>query len=139
MPETERLRRIRQALLATAEHEDLPLTVRQVELLARTVEIAVRLPRGRQPRDRVHLPDGRTMHQGQVDVLRLAAANLSNQEIADRLAMSMDTVRSRMSAAYKVLGVRGRTQAVALGLEQGWIAPEDLDPMPRPEPGDGAP
>lgn len=43
-------------------------------------------------------------------VAELAAAGRSNQEIADQLVLSVRTVESHLSAAYRKLGIRSRAQ-----------------------------
>ncbi len=49
----------------------------------------------------------------EVEVLRLIAAGLRNQEIADRLFISLPTVKRHVANAYGKLGVGHRTEAVA--------------------------
>lgn len=53
----------------------------------------------------------------QVEVLMQLSRGLSNQEIADRLSVSEETVRTHLRDAYRLLGVRNRTEAVQLYLE----------------------
>ncbi|MDQ4077268.1 MAG: tetratricopeptide repeat protein, partial [Chloroflexota bacterium] len=48
----------------------------------------------------------------ELEVLRLLASGLSNQEIADRLVISVGTVKSYTHQIYSKLQVRNRTQAV---------------------------
>ena len=49
----------------------------------------------------------------EVEVLRLVAAGLRNQEIADHLFISLSTVKRHIANAYGKLGVSHRTEAVA--------------------------
>lgn len=55
----------------------------------------------------------------EVATLRLIASGLSNQEIADELFLSLNTVKSRIRAAYRRLGLTSRTQAVAWAIRHG--------------------
>jgi ATP/maltotriose-dependent transcriptional regulator MalT len=46
------------------------------------------------------------------EVLQLIAEGLSNQEIADRLFVSLNTVKTHCSRIFEKLDVRRRTQAI---------------------------
>jgi DNA-binding NarL/FixJ family response regulator len=56
-------------------------------------------------------PDVGGLSPRQREVLVLAAEELSNAEIAGRLYLSESTVKQHLRAAYKLLGVRNRTEA----------------------------
>jgi DNA-binding NarL/FixJ family response regulator len=49
----------------------------------------------------------------QQDVLKLMQAGLSNQIIADELGLTLPTIKMHVSALFKKLGVKNRTEAVA--------------------------
>ena len=53
----------------------------------------------------------------ELEILRLIAAGLSNREIAERLFVSQNTVKTHSSRLFDKLGARRRTQAVQLGKE----------------------
>jgi LuxR family maltose regulon positive regulatory protein len=53
----------------------------------------------------------------EVEVLKLINAGCSNQEIAEKLVISMPTVKRHISNIYAKLGVKSRTQALAIGKE----------------------
>ena len=57
----------------------------------------------------------------EADVLRQVAAGLSNTEIAGRLYLSRETVKSHVSSVLVKLGARDRTQAVIAAYESGFL------------------
>ena len=57
----------------------------------------------------------------ELEILELIAAGLSNREIAERVFVSENTVKTHSSRVFDKLGARRRTQAVQLGKEQRLI------------------
>jgi DNA-binding CsgD family transcriptional regulator len=57
----------------------------------------------------------------ELEILSLVAQGLSNREIADRLFVSQNTVKTHCSRAFDKLGARRRTQAVQFGKQQGLL------------------
>lgn len=58
----------------------------------------------------------------ELEVLRLIAEGLSNREMAERLFVSENTVKTHTSRVFDKLGASRRTQAVQLAKRQGLIA-----------------
>ena len=57
----------------------------------------------------------------ELEILTLIAQGLSNREIATRLFVSENTVKTHCSRAFDKLGARRRTQAVQLGKQLGLL------------------
>ncbi|MGW5863362.1 response regulator [Streptomyces sp. NPDC055239] len=57
----------------------------------------------------------------EIDVLRLIAAGLDNTEIAQRMAIGVQTVKNHATGIFAKLGVRDRAQAVVAAYESGLV------------------
>jgi len=62
-----------------------------------------------------------TTHSREMEILELIAQGLSNREIAEKLFVSENTVKTHSSRVFDKLGARRRTQAVQLGKEFGLL------------------
>jgi DNA-binding NarL/FixJ family response regulator len=58
-------------------------------------------------------------------VLRLVASGASNQEIADKLSISVNTVKSHLKSILSKLQLENRTQAATYALQHGLVTPHD--------------
>jgi DNA-binding NarL/FixJ family response regulator len=76
-----------------------------------------------------HSPRALGLTPRESHVVALIAAGAPNKEIAARLGLSMNTVKSHIRTAYRAMGVTSRTQAVLWAVEHGvtapWIAVRD--------------
>ena len=57
----------------------------------------------------------------ELEILELIAKGLSNREIAERLCVSENTVKTHSSRVFDKLGAKRRTQAVQLGKQFGLL------------------
>ena len=57
----------------------------------------------------------------EVEIVRLVAVGMRNQEIADQLVISLPTVKRHIANSYGKLGVGHRTEAVARANELGLL------------------
>jgi DNA-binding NarL/FixJ family response regulator len=59
----------------------------------------------------------------EAEVLRLVAEGLSNQMIASRLILGLETVKTHVGGVLTKLGARNRTEAVIMAYESGFVRP----------------
>ena len=73
--------------------------------------------------DPAELLEQHSITQREFEVLELMAKGHSNQEIADQLFVSLNTVKTHSSNLFSKLDVKRRTQAVQRAKELGILAP----------------
>ncbi len=73
------------------------------------------------PLDRVEFVE--PLSEREREVLQLLADGLTNQDVADRLVLSLHTVKAHARNIYAKLGVSNRTQAAARGKALGILPP----------------
>jgi DNA-binding NarL/FixJ family response regulator len=66
------------------------------------------------------------LSERELDVLKLATRGLSNQDIADKLCLSLRTVQAHFSHIFNKLQVSSRTEAVVRALKEGWVTLDDV-------------
>lgn len=62
----------------------------------------------------------------EMEVLKLAAKGLSNQDIANELCLSLRTVQAHLGHIFNKLQVSSRTEAVVHALKEGWVTLKDI-------------
>jgi DNA-binding NarL/FixJ family response regulator len=68
--------------------------------------------------------------QRELDVVTMVTRGCSNREVAERLGLSLNSVKTYIRTAYRKIGAERRTQAVLWGIEHGLGAdPEDDSAM----------
>jgi NarL family two-component system response regulator LiaR len=95
----------------------LKLTGRQQTIVVREVPVPAGRPFVADERKREDLHITRR----ELEILELIAQGLSNREIAEKLFVSENTVKTHSSRVFDKLGARRRTQAVQLGKEFGLL------------------
>jgi DNA-binding NarL/FixJ family response regulator len=111
---------LRARALAKGAHGWVSMSARSDELIG-AVEAAAWGEPLPGPADRLGRDVGLTDRE--VEVLALVTQGLSNNEIAVRLFLSINSVKSYIRSAYAKIGVRSRTQAVAWCLLHGFAPP----------------
>lgn len=95
----------------------LKLTGRQQKVVIREVAVPAGEPFIADERKREEL--GITRRE--LEILELIAQGMSNREIAEKLFVSENTVKTHSSRVFDKLGAKRRTQAVQLGKEFGLL------------------
>jgi DNA-binding NarL/FixJ family response regulator len=60
----------------------------------------------------------------EVEILALITQGLSNQQIAERLFLTINTLKTHIRGAYRKIGATSRAQAVAWALQHGFAPPD---------------
>ena len=95
----------------------LKLTGKQHRIVVKEVSVAVRVP---------FIPDEKKREElgitrRELEILERIAQGMSNREIAEKLYVSENTVKTHSSRVFDKLGAKRRTQAVQLGKEFGLL------------------
>lgn len=67
-----------------------------------------------------------------LQIMKLAARGLTNEEIAAELYLSTNTIKTQMAITFKTLRARNRCHAVALCLAYGLVEVRELRPFSLP-------
>ena len=99
----------------------LGLRVTKKEVVVRQVEVPVAIPAGPFVADQARI-DMLGITPRELEVLQLIAEGLSTKEMAERLFVSENTVKTHTSRVFDKLGASRRTQAVQVAKTQRIIA-----------------
>jgi DNA-binding CsgD family transcriptional regulator len=66
-------------------------------------------------------PNGTTLTKRERDILELVADGHGNKQIAARLGISTNTVKTHLEMVFEKLGVSSRAEAVAAGVRRGLL------------------
>ncbi len=65
-----------------------------------------------------------------VQVLTLAANGYTNAQIGKQFGHTGNAINLHFQTIYKALGAKSRAHAVALGIRDGYINPDQVQPAP---------
>jgi len=110
-------------LLKEVELDELLAAIRTVAQGEAVIDPAIatrilaefREPKRKEPEPGVELPDR------DIDILRLVAQGMANQEIAERLHIAEKTVRNRLSLVFQQLQLKNRTEAAIYAMREGLV------------------
>ena len=117
-------------LLKSARGQDLVGAVRTVyagESVLHPTIIAKILKYSAQTQGRPdHQKLAEQLSDREMEILKLAAKGMSNRDIADRLFLSVRTVKAHLSNIFGKIDVASRTEAIVKGVREGWLTLEDI-------------
>jgi DNA-binding NarL/FixJ family response regulator len=88
-------------------------------------------PSDRLPGRRVRQSRPGDLGQREAEIVGLIAQGLSNQEIGERLYLSINTIKSYVRSAYNKMRVETRVQAVLWAIDHGLVPDQDWRPEER--------
>jgi DNA-binding NarL/FixJ family response regulator len=101
-------------LLKNLLHKELLDTIRAVYAGKKTISAEISYELAHHATDAV-------LTAPEIDVLRLIAGGNANKEIAARLSLTEETVKSRVRSVLSKLGANDRTHAAMIGVKRGII------------------
>lgn len=114
------------AALAAGAAAVIPMSITAAELLDVLTRAVAgqRMPSdGRREQIRATAAQRFGLSQRELEILELIGAGLSNDDIAGRLYLSLNSIKSYIRAGYKKIGVTTRSQAVL------WVVRHHLGPV----------
>ena len=99
----------------------LKLTRKQERIVVKEVPVTVPVPMAEPFCHNEAKREELAITPREMEILELIAQGMSNREIAEKLFVSENTVKTHSSRVFDKLGARRRTQAVQLGKEFGLL------------------
>jgi len=87
------------------------------KVFSRVVESKQKLEVEGQPND---------LSEREMEILRLAARGMNNQDIAEHLYLSRRTVQSHLANIFRKMDVGSRTEATIQAFTRGWLTQDDI-------------
>lgn len=108
-------------------HGVITLAANHIEVLTAVSNALDSIPAGRQRQSvsgGLNAPTPDVLSHRELEVLALIASGLSNEEIAIRLFLGINTVKTYIRTAYRKIGATSRTQAVLWAIDRGVTSPD---------------
>jgi DNA-binding NarL/FixJ family response regulator len=119
-------------LLKSARGEDVVAAIRAVragESVLHPTVITKLLKRGTGAPSGDSMPGRReSLSDREFEVLQLAATSMSNKEIAERLSVTVRTVKAHLSNIFAKMNVASRTEAILAAVREGWLQLDQTAP-----------
>lgn len=112
---------LRARALAMGAHAWVSMSIRPRELVEAIELVAAGEP---VPEQHLGMRDDAGLTTREEEVVALIAQGLSNQQILDKLVVSLNTLKSHIRSAYAKMGVQSRSQAVSWAIQHGFAAPD---------------
>jgi DNA-binding NarL/FixJ family response regulator len=122
---TEKLRAsLAAALRSSEEFEIVGVSTSSTEIPSDTELVIIARPSPMSTRDAVRVGNesgSATLSRREQEILALLADGLVNKQIAARLGISTNTVKTHLELLFEKLGVATRAEAVATGVKRGLL------------------
>ena len=72
------------------------------------------------------VPQPNDLSKREMEILKLAARGMNNQDIANQLYLSRRTIQSHLANIFRKMNVGSRTEATIQAFGRGWLTPDDI-------------
>jgi DNA-binding CsgD family transcriptional regulator len=70
---------------------------------------------------------GEPLSEREIELLQLVSTGVTNRQVAQRLSISVNTVKVHLRNVYTKLGAESRTEATMIAVREGWVIVEGLE------------